>query len=168
MKIFALAALLLAGLSAPAFSCEVTAGPGAAIRLSEGKSGGVATIGCIFGDKWELRAYYFGEQRIYNEQLVVADYGAIGASKLWTFRDGRRFRPFLGVGLMLKEAQRCHYDGQEVCNRLTPLPFCFLASAGLHMGDVLISFNHCSNASMDYGPEKKNLGQDFFLAQVRF
>src|SRR5436190_23229109 len=102
---------MLAGFVAPAFSCEITAGPGAVVRYAEGKSGGLATVGCIFHDKWELRAYYFGEQRIYNEQVIVDGFPAISASKLWIFRDGRNFRPILGVGLMLKGSQRCHYDG---------------------------------------------------------
>ena len=125
-------------------------------------------MGCIFGEKWELRAHYFGEQRIYDGQLAIDGYAALSASKLWAFRDGRRVRPILGVGLMVKESQRCHFDGDVDCNRITPLPFCFLASAGVKLGDVYLSLNHCSNASLDKGPEKKNLGQDFLRAEVWF
>lgn len=168
MKALALAAMLLAGLCAPANSCDLTAGPGAAIRLTEGRSGGVFTIGCVFHDKWELRAFYFGEQEIYKGSLTIQPYAGVAISKLWMFRDGKRFRPYLGVGLMLKESQRCHFDGDLDCNRITPLPFCFLTAAGLKLGDVVFTLNHCSNAGLDHGPEKKNLGQDFIRAEVWF
>jgi hypothetical protein len=168
MRLIALVALLLVGLSAPAFSCDLTAGPGASFRLNEGKSGGVATIGCVFGEKWELRAYYFGEQVIYQGTLGIKPYAALSASRLWMFREGHRIRPMLQAGLMFKEAERCHFDGDVQCNRITPLPLCFLAVAGVKVGDVLLTFNHCSNASLDHGPEKKNLGQDFIRAEVWF
>ncbi len=149
-------------------ACELSAGPGAAVRLTEGKSGGVFTIGCNFKGKWELRAFYFGEQRIYDEQLRIEPYAGIAASRLWTFREGQRVSPYLGVGVMLKEAQRCHFDGDLDCNRIVPLPFCFLTSAGVRLGDVVLTLNHCSNAGLDHGPEAKNLGQDFLRAEVRF
>lgn len=163
-----LVAVLLAGLAAPAFSCELTAGPGAVVRLSEGRSGGLATVGCIFDEKWELRAYYIGEQRIYDDAVKNDGYAALSASRLWMFRDGRRFRPILGVGLLVKGAQRCHFDGDMDCNRQLPLPFGFLATAGFKWGDVLITFGHASNSGLDHGPEKKNLGLDHIRAEVWF
>jgi len=168
MKRLVLAAALLAGLAAPAFSCDITAGPGASFRMGEGKSGGVATVGCVFDDSWELRAYYFGEQEIYDGTVTIDPYLGISISKLWIFREGKRFQPILGMGLMFKEAQRCHFDGDLDCNRITPLPFCFLPMMGFKWGDVLITANHCSNASLDHGPEKKNLGQDFLRAEIWF
>ncbi len=148
--------------------CELTAGPGASIRLSEGRSGGVFSAGCSLKDRWELRLFYFGEQRIYNDLLTVDAYAAVGGARTWVWRDGKKIRPYLGTGLIAKEAQRCHFNGDIDCNRITPLPFCFWAFAGVRLWDVDISLNHCSNASLDYGPEKKNLGQDFLLAQLRF
>ncbi len=167
MKRFMLAAML-AGLAVPAISCEITAGPGATVRLAEGKSGGLVTVGCVFDEKWELRGYYFGEQRIYDGAVRIDPYLAVSVSRLWMFREGKRFRPILGMGLMLKKSQRCHYDGDLDCNRITPLPFAFLPTVGVKWGDVLITFAHASNASLDRGPEKKNLGQDFLRAEVWF
>lgn len=168
MKKLVLAALLLAGLAAPAFSCDVTAGPGAVVRYSEGQTGGLARVGCVFRDKWELSAWYVGEQRIYDDQVVIDGYPAISASKLWMFRAGKNFRPVLAVGLLLKGSQRCHYNGDMDCNRQLPLPFCFLAEAGFKWGDVYATVFHCSNSSLDSGPEKKNLGLDGLRASVWF
>jgi hypothetical protein len=168
MKSLMLAALLLAGLAAPAFSCDVTAGPGAVVRYSEGQTGGLASIGCVFRDRWELRAWYVGEQRIYDDTVVIDGYPALSASRLWTFRDGKKFRPMLGIGLLVKGSQRCHYNGDMDCNRQLPLPFCFLTQAGFQLGDTLFTVFHCSNSSLDYGPEKKNLGLDGLRAEVRF
>lgn len=162
------AALALLCLAAPAFSCELTAGPAAVIRYGEGKSGGMATVGCIFRDKWDLRAYYVGEQEIYGGTVTIDAFPAISASRLWTFRDGKNFRPFLGVGLMLKGSQRCHFDGDFDCNRLMPLPFGFLATAGFRWGDVMFTLGHASNSGLDYGPEAKNLGLDHVRAEVVF
>lgn len=168
MKFLTLAAVLLAGLATPAFSCEITAGPGAVVRLAEGKSGGLATVGCIFNEKWDVRAYYFGEQRIYGETIVIDGFAALSASRLWMFREGKRFRPVLGVGLVVKESNRCHYNGDTDCNRMMPLPFGFLATAGFKWGDVLVTIGHASNSGLDYGPEKKNLGVDHLRAEVWF
>lgn len=167
MKRMMLAALLLAGGTAPAFSCALTAGPGAVVRLSEGKSGGLFTVGCV-AEKWEVRAYYIGEQRIYGGQVVIGDYPAISASRLWTFREGRKFSPILGVGVLAKGSQRCRYNGDTNCNRMMPLPFAFLVTAGFRWGDVLITLGHASNASLDHGEEKKNLGMDHLRAEVWF
>lgn len=167
MRKLLLAALLLAGLAAPAFSCDLTAGPGAVVRYSEGQTGGLASIGCV-SKNWELRAWYVGEQRIYNDQVVIDGYPAFSASRLWTFRQGKRVSPILGVGLMVKGAQRCNYNGEVNCNRELPLPFCFLASAGVKLGDVSFTLFHCSNSSLDHGAEKKNLGLDGLHAEVWF
>lgn len=167
MKKLLLAALLLAGLSAPAFCCDLTAGPGAVVRYSEGQTGGLASIGCV-SKKWELRAWYVGEQRIYNDQIVIDAYPALSASRIWRFRDGKRFQPMLGVGLLIKGAQRCHYNNDIDCNRQLPLPFCFLTQAGMKLGDTMFTVFHCSNSSLDYGPEKKNLGLDGIRAEVWF
>lgn len=161
-------ALLLAGIAAPAFACDLTAGPGAVVRLTEGKSGGLATVGCIFDKKWELRAYWIGEQRLYDDRVVIDAFPAVSVSKLWTFREGKRIQPILGVGLMFKGSQRCRFDGDINCNRLLPLPYSFLATAGVKLGDVLITLGHASNASLDWGPEKKNLGLDHLRAEVWF
>jgi hypothetical protein len=158
---------LLAGLAAPAFSCDITAGPGKVVRYSEGETGGLATIACV-SKKWEVRAYWIGEQRIMNETLRIDAYPAISASRLWTFREGKRIQPILGIGLMLKPSQRCHYDGDVACNRQMPLPFGFLTTAGVKIGDILISIGHASNDSLDYGPEKKNLGLDHLRAEIWF
>lgn len=166
-KTLALAVLLLAGLSAPAFSCDFTAGPGAVVRLSEGKSGGLFTMGCV-AKTWEVRAYYIGEQRIYDGQIVISGYPAISASRLWTFREGSKFQPILGVGILAKGSQRCQYNGDTNCNRMMPLPFAFLATVGVKWGDVLITLGHASNASLDHGEEKKNLGMDHLRAEVWF
>jgi hypothetical protein len=163
-----LAALLLVGLCAPALSCEITAGPAAVIRLSEGRSGGAFTVGCIFHESWEVRAYWIGEQRIYNDQIRIDAFPAISVSKLWTFREGKFFRPVLGMGLMLKGADRCRYNGEINCNRILPLPFGFLPTVGAKFGDVLVTFGHASNNSLDYGPEKKNLGLDHVRAEIWF
>jgi hypothetical protein len=168
MKLSTLAALLLVGLAAPAFSWDLTAGPGAVVRMSDGKSGGLFTVGCVFDQKWELRAYYFGEQRIYGGAIVIDAFPAVSVSRLWMFREGRFFRPVLGMGLMLKGADRCRYNGEINCNRILPLPFGFLPSIGAKFGDVLVTLGHASNASLDYGPEKKNLGLDHIRAEVWF
>jgi len=163
-----LAAVLLAGFAAPAFTCDLTAGPGAVVRYSEGKSGGMATIGCIFGHKWELRGYYIGEQRIYGGQVVISGFPAVSTSRVWMFREGRRFQPILSVGLIVKGSQRCRYDGDINCNRQLPLPVSFLATAGFKWGDVLVTLGHASNSGLDHGPEAKNLGLDHLRAEVWF
>jgi hypothetical protein len=165
-KPLALAALLLVCISAPAFSCDLTAGPGAVVRLGEGKSGGAASIGCIFGERWELRGWWIGEQVIYDGTITIEAFPAISGSRIWMFREGHKFRPMLGVGIMLKESHRCHFDGDLDCNRQVPLSFCFLPTAGFRWGDVLVTAFHCSNASLDWGPEKKNLGLDGIRAEV--
>lgn len=165
MKRLMLAAML-AGLAAPAFPCNLTAGPGAVVRLAEGKSGGAVSVTCIFGEKWELSAYWIGEQRIYDGLVTIEAFPAIGASRIWMFREGKRFRPFLSMGVMLKESQRCKFDGDIDCNRVLPLSFAFIPSAGFKLGDVWVRFIHGSNASLDYGPEKKNLGLDSVFAHV--
>lgn len=162
-----LAALLLACITAPAFSCDLTAGPGAVVRLTEGKSGGLFTIGCV-APRWELRAYWIGEQKIYNGQVVIEPYPALSASRLWTFREGSKFQPIIGVGLLVKGSQRCHYNGDVSCNRQMPLPFAFLATAGVKWGDVLITIGHASNSGLDHGEEAKNLGLDHLRAEVWF
>lgn len=168
MKTLALAALLLAGLSAPAFSCDVTAGPGAVVRMSEGRSGGLFTVGCIFHEKWDLRAYWVGEQRIYHDAIAIDGFPALSISRMWVFRDGKFFRPVLSMGVMLKGADRCKYNGETNCNRMLPLPFGFLPAIGAKFGDVLITIGHASNDSLDWGPEKKNLGFDHLRADVWF
>jgi hypothetical protein len=153
MKKLALAAVLLAGLVAPAFSCDLTAGPGAVVRYSEGRSGGLFTVGCVFDRKWELRAYWIGEQRIYGETVTINPYPALSVSKLWAFRDGKKFSPILSVGLLVKGSQRCHFDGDLDCNRQMPLPFAFLTTIGVKWGDVLLTLGHASNSGL--GPRAR-------------
>lgn len=166
MKTITLALLVL--FAAPAISCDLTAGPGAVVRLSEGKSGGLFTVGCIFDEKWEVRGYWIGEQRIYHGEIVIDAFPAVSVSKLWMFREGKRFRPLLGMGVMLKGADRCRYNGETNCNRMLPLPFGFLPMIGAKVGDVLITISHASNDGLDWGPEKKNLGFDHLRAEVWF
>lgn len=166
MKKLMLAVLLLAGVTAPAFSCELVAGPGKVVRYSEGGTGGMASVACIFDDKWEIAAYWIGEQRIYDETVVIDAYPALSFSKIWTFREGKKFRPFLGMGLLVKGAQRCHYNGDLDCNRQLPLPFAFLPAAGVWIGPVRVTAGHGSNNSLDWGPEKKNLGLDHYRAEI--
>lgn len=163
MKLLVLAALLVA---APAFSCELIAGPGKVVRYSEGDTGGMASVACVFNERWEIAAYWIGEQRLYHETVRIDSYPAVSFSKLWTFREGKLIRPFLGMGLMVKGAQRCHYDGDLDCNRQMPLPFGFLPAAGVWLGPIRISAGHASNDGLDWGPEKKNLGLDHFRAEV--
>lgn len=165
-KLITLAALLLAGIAMPAMSCELLAGPGKVVRYSEGETGGMASVACVFGGKWELAAYWIGEQRIYHDEVRLDPYPAISASKVWTFREGKFFRPFLSMGVLVKGAQRCHYDGDINCNRQLPLPFGFLPAAGVWIGPVRFTAGHASNDSLDHGPEKKNLGLDHFRAEV--
>lgn len=153
---------------APSFCCDLTAGPGAIHRYTEGQTGGMFTAGCVFHDRWELRAWWIGEQKIYDNSVTIGQYPALSASRLWVFREGHRFQPMLGMGLMVKPAQRCHFDGDLDCNRQAPLVFCFLPQAGIKWGDVLVTAFHCSNASLDWGPEKKNLGLDGLRAEVWF
>jgi hypothetical protein len=162
--------LILLMLMIPAVSqaCDLTAGPGAVARITEGKSGGLATIGCVFGERWELRAWWIGEQQIYDGLVTIEPFPALSISKLWVFREGKRFRPVLGMGLMVKESHRCRFDGDLDCNRQVPLSFCFLPHAGFKWGDVLVTAFHCSNASLDWGPEKKNLGLDGVRWEVWF
>jgi hypothetical protein len=167
MKKLLLAALLLAGISAPAFSCDVTLGPGSVVRYAEGRTGGLASIGCV-GKTWEVRGWWIGEQRIYDDQVVIDGYPALSASRLWRFRDGKTFEPMLGFGLMAKGAQRCNYNGEVNCNRQLPLPFCFLVQASARIGDTYWSLFHCSNAGLDHGPEAKNLGLDGLRYEVWF
>lgn len=166
MKLLMLA--LLAGIAAPAFSCEITAGPGAVFSLTEGKSGGMVTVGFICKEKWDLRAYWIGEQRIYGGAVVIDAFPAVSASRVWVFREGKFFRPMLGMGVIVKASQRCRFNGDVNCNRLLPLPVGFLPTVGAKLGDVLITLGHASNASLDYGPEKKNRGFDHIRAEVWF
>ena len=163
---FVIAFLTIFCASHQANACELLAGPGKVIRYSEGETGGMASVACVFGDKWELAGYWIGEQRIYHDTVRIDSYPAFSASKLWTWREGKLIRPFLGMGLIVKGAQRCHYNGDINCNRQLPLPFGFLPSAGVWIGPVRITAGHASNDSLDWGPEKKNLGLDHFRAEV--
>ncbi len=163
-----LIAALLLGLAAPAFTCDVTAGPGKVFRASDGEVGGFVTAGCVFKRKYELRAFYFGEMRIYDEQLRIKPFFAVSVARLWMFREGKRFQPILGVGVILKKEERCHYDGDLACNRMLPLTYAFYPTLGARIGDVLVTIGHASNNSMDWGPEKKNLGLDSVRAEVWF
>jgi hypothetical protein len=162
-----LAALLLAGIATPASSCDVTLGPGSVVRYSEGRTGGLASVGCV-AKTWEVRGWWIGEQRIYDGAAVIEAYPALSASRLWRFREGKRFEPILGFGLLAKGAQRCAHDGELDCNRQVPLPFCFLVQAGARIGDTLWTAFHCSNAGLDHGPEAKNLGLDGIRYEVWF
>lgn len=157
-------ALSLAGCAVN--SVQVSGGPAATVRYSEGKSGGALSAAVLVNDAWEYRAFYFGQQRIYDGLLKIEPYWGVAASKVWTFRDGKLFRPYLSMGVMLKESQRCTYNGDVDCNRLTPLSWCLLPRAGFYLGDAKFELGHCSNNSMDWGPEKKNLGQDYLGAEI--
>lgn len=157
-------ALLLS--SAPALACGLVAGPGKVVRYSEGDTGGMASVACVFRDRWEVAAYWVGEQRLYRETVRIGAYPAASVSRLWTFREGRAVRPFLGMGLLVKGAQRCRYDGDLGCNRQLPLPFGFLPSAGVWLWSVRLTVGHASNDGLDWGPEKKNLGLDHVRAEV--
>lgn len=166
---YVIVSLILAA-CAPAHACDLTLGPGAVVRYGEGQTGGMASLGCIFDTRYgqfEVRGYWIGEQRIYDDSLRIKAFPAISFSKLWTFREGKRFQPVLGFGILLKGAQRCHYNGDTDCNRIMPLPFGFLPTVGLRYKDsLLFTLGHASNDSLDWGPEKKNLGFDHFRAEV--
>lgn len=162
-----LIAATLLGIAAPVFSCDVTFGPGTVERYSEGRTGGLATLGCV-GKKWELRAWYVGEQRIYADSVILDGFPALSASRLWRWREGKKIQPMLGFGLLAKASQRCKYDGDYNCNRQVPLPFCFLTQASVRLGDTYWTLFHCSNAGLDHGPEAKNLGLDGLRYEIWF
>ncbi len=167
MKRLLIACLLFAGATA-AHACEITAGPGAIVRMSDGKTGGMFSVACVFDERWEVRAHYVGEQELYEGALTIDAYAALSVSKLWMFREGKRIRPVLGMGLLVKGADRCKRQGEIDCNRQLPLPFAFYPTVGVKVYDVLITLGHASNASLDYGPEQKNLGLDSIRAEVWF
>jgi hypothetical protein len=121
----------------------------------------MGSVGCIFDDKYVVKLQWVGEQRIYGGQLVMEPYPMLTAARLFTWRDGKLFRPFIGLGFSLKEAQRCHFNGDLNCNRQLPLPFAFYASVGMRWGDdIVLTLGHDSNSSLDRGDEAKNLGLD--------
>lgn len=150
-------------------ACDFTAGPGKVFRVSEGEVGGFFTAACVVREKYEVRAFYFAEQRIYGETVHIKPFFAVSFSRLWEFREGHIVRPMLGLGLLFKQQQQCHFDGDLDCNRLLPLWYAFGATVGVRFGDsIQLTAGHFSNNSMDRGAEKKNLGLDGVRLEARF
>ena len=65
-------------------------------------------------------------------------------------------RPTWAMGIALKGADRCAYNGEVDCNRRLPLPVNFHFGLGVEWSAVRLELLHQSNNAMDRGPEKKN------------
>ena len=170
--------LLLLLASAPALSCDLSFGAGVAHRYQDGYSGPSVKVACAFKDgKWEVAAHGFGSQSLYDGLLKLDPYVALSAQRVITWRKDKFVRPFIAVGFMLKEPDRCHdswltkpngnrkkvYD--LTCNRLVPEYWSWALTAGLGLGNhVRLSLvNHWSTG----GVSIPNSGQDFALTEGR-
>jgi hypothetical protein len=173
MKKFLIAVLLVAGLSAlPAHACEINASVGKELLpyASHGEilGPGMVTLGCRYEHKVDFEIYWFGEQPTIYPGFTLKAYGGVGVSRVWEFKRRWFGTPELTAGLFFKTADRCKFNGDTNCNRRAPLPVNFLWKAGIVYADWRIEIGHISNNAMDWGPEAKNLGQNFARLNYRF
>lgn len=170
MKTLLLALLML--LTGCATTGEFSVGIGKTFRYgADGMTGGVISPATVrWNDKWEARLLIFGPQTIYKNEggLAIKPYAAITIHRLWTFRTDKLVSPELSAGIMGKADERCTYDGDLNCNRLAPLALaaCWRLGVSFPRAGVRVIDLHCSNDSLDWGPEAKNLGQDFAMLDV--
>lgn len=158
-------AIIVALIGFPASACDWSAGVGATVRYAEGQTGQLVTVGCAW-QKYELRLHWFDTQHAYDRQLKVESYAALSAQRVVTFNRDGLLRPFLSVGALLKERDRCR-DGEGpdlTCNRLLHEPLNFVASVGVMVGRWRVSVSHASNLSYS----SPNTGQDFVEVSLRF
>jgi hypothetical protein len=85
----------------------------------------------------------------------VSPYAYFSVQRRFAFRDGRRVRPLLGIGLV----------GTTDTNEYVSTPLNLSLSAGLALGQQLsLEWRHFSNADV----QRPNLGQDAVLLRWRF
>ena len=176
-------ALLLLLASAPAISCDLLFGAGAAHRYQDGYSGATGKVTCAFNEgRGEVALHGFGRQSLYGGRLEIDPYAALTIQRIVTWRQDKFLRPYIAVGFMLKAPDRCHDTWKEVkgkgskkpkrrrvldldCNRLVPEWWSWALTAGLGLGDRgrLLLVNHWSTGGVSF----PNSGQDFTLPEIR-
>lgn len=168
-KILLASLLALCGI---AHAAEFSVGIGKPFRYGrDGFTGGVISPATLrWGGKWEARVLVFGPQTIYREYggLKIKPYVGVVFSRYWGLRRDKRVSPEFSAGVMGKKSERCTFDGDEDCNRLAPLGVeaCWRVGVSFPRAGLRVSDFHCSNDALDWGPEAKNLGQDFAMLDV--
>ncbi len=164
------AVLLLSAMPAMAAEWQLSAGAtleaGGAIEVSRQSRGWEAALGLVTRQQvlinyitptcpYEGAPGALCSRDVQRSRESVAPFAYMSLQRRFEFRDGARFRPRIGIGLM----------GTSETNEYVSTPVNFSLSAGFALGDALsVEWRHFSNANAD-GP---NLGQDALLLRWRF
>ena len=144
-----------------------------AAKLIPGKNStptGAASVGYRAG-KLDLMVTYVAESNLYYNEVRVPAFVMGSISRVWTYKERSWLlgaAPTWEMGVTLKGADRCAYNGEMNCNRRLPLPYAFHFGIGLQWKDIRIDIYHDSNNAMDSGPERKNIGLNTMALTVRF
>lgn len=150
-------------------ACELYGSVGKSSLRADSKVVGIASVGCRWNHKVDASISWVGENKIYNGQITIPAFPILSVARVWEYDvNWLGAKPGLLMGLTLKEADRCAYNGEIKCNRRLPLPFAFHFGAELAWTDIRIQLYHDSNDALDYGPEKKNLGLNWLTLTYRF
>lgn len=126
---------------------------------------GTAAIGYRTA-KYDFMATYAAPSEVYDD-APVPGFAMLSVSRVFTFKARRWGTPVALVGLSLKGADRCAYNGEVECNRRLPLPVNFHFGVGIEWPAFRLELYHDSNNALDSGPEKKNLGLNWLTLQYR-
>jgi hypothetical protein len=161
---------LLCTLTGPVLSCDWSASAAKTIPTQNATSTGIAAVGARCASKsgrvYDLTLSYVNEMEPFSKRFPM-----LSVSRVWY---GQPKRWLLGgtpeglVGLTLKGADRCAYNGEVDCNRNLPLPVNFHFGVGVVYKDFRITLYHDSNNHLDHGPEKKNRGLNWASLTYRF
>lgn len=167
-KLWIAIALFLASWNVGA--CEAYASVGKVDFGADSEIVGIASVGCRWNHKVDASISWVGESKIYDGQVTIPQFPILSIARVWEYENTRWLgaQPGLLMGLTLKEADRCDYNGELKCNRKLPLPFAFHFGAELSWEDIRLQLYHDSNDALDYGPEKKNLGLNWLTLTYRF
>ncbi len=162
--------LLLATAPTMAAEWQLSAGAtleeGAAIELSRESRGWEVALGLVTRQQvlvnyitpicpYEGAPGDLCSRDVRQAQESVSPFSYLALQRRFELREGARFRPRVGIGLM----------GTSETNEYVSTPVNFSLSAGFALGDSLsVEWRHFSNADAD-GP---NLGQDALLLRWRF
>jgi hypothetical protein len=161
-----LLALLLITFANRSHAAEIEMDVGKTFMGAQDKAGGIAGLG-IRGSKYDVTLWYVGETTIYDESLPQRAFPLLTVSRVWRSERhlGARWEGIIGLGI--KSADRCDYNGELNCNRKMPLPISFHFGLGAEFKDLRIELYHDSNDALDTGPEKKNLGLNWMTLTYR-
>ncbi len=148
------------------FSAGATLEEGGALEVSRESRGWEAALGVVTRQEvlintitpmcpYEGAPSEFCTRDVHSAREPVAPFAYLSLQRRFEFREGARFRPRVGIGLM----------GVSDTNEYVSTLVNFSLSAGFAFGEQLsVEWRHFSNADAD-GP---NLGQDAVLLRWRF